>query len=156
MVHKLLFVCTGNICRSPTMEGTMRHLVRQHGLEEEFELDSAGTHDYHVGDAPDHRSIKTAAKYGVDISDLVARRVHPDDFETYDLLLAADRGHYTLLKELAPKKSAAKIQLFLPYSRVSHREEVPDPYYGPAQGFDDVFRLIEEGCNGLLQRLHRI
>lgn len=154
MVQKLLFVCTGNICRSPTMEGIMRHLIRSEGLEASFHLDSAGTHDYHVGEAPDPRSIRMAAKYGVDISDLVARQVHEDDFEDYDLILAADRGHQTLLMEKAQKDNG-RIQLFLPYSGIADIKDVPDPYYGAERGFDEVYQLIERACYGLLGRLHQ-
>lgn len=133
----------------------MRHLIRSKGLEKAFHLDSAGTHDYHVGEAPDPRSIKMAASYGVDISDLTARQIEAADFKTYDLILAADRGHHTLLKRHAKGDLESRLQLFLPYCGITDREDVPDPYYGPERGFDEVFQLIDRACKGLLARLRQ-
>lgn len=129
----------------------MRHLAQRERLEARLVIDSAGTHDDHAGEAPDHRSIATAARFGVDISPLRARQVTPEDFETFDLLLALDRGHYAHLARQA-RNHHAKLQLFLPYGGVP-AEDVPDPYYGGPQDFDLAYRLIAEGCEGVLRRL---
>lgn len=129
----------------------MRHVIKREGLETQFHIDSAGTHGYHVGEAPDHRSVATAARFGVDISTLVARKVAAEDFEEFDLLLALDRGHYGLLARQAGEHRA-KVQLFLPYGGMA-AEEVPDPYYGSQRDFDLVYSLIERGCEGILLKL---
>jgi protein-tyrosine phosphatase len=148
---KILFVCMGNICRSPTAEGVMRSLVREAGLEDEFEIDSAGTGGWHAGDPPDarRRGITLAGE---------ARRVTREDFERYDLLLAADRENLAELRALAPnEESRSKVRLlreFDPGLDPTHPApdlDVPDPYYGGPDGFEEVLDLVEAACRGLLE-----
>jgi protein-tyrosine phosphatase len=152
---KILFVCMGNICRSPTAEGVMRALVREAGLDGEFELDSAGTGAWHVGNPPDARATATAQRRGIALEG-EARQVRPEDFEHYDLLLAADRENLADLRALAPDGEArAKIRLlreFDPDSAGAPDLDVPDPYYGGPDGFDEVLDLVEAACRGLLRQ----
>jgi protein-tyrosine phosphatase len=150
---RILFVCTGNICRSPTAEGVFRHLVRSEGLEDRIGTDSAGTHDYHVGEPPDPRSVAAAMRRGYDIKDLRARRLAPDDFARFDLLLAMDRGHLRLMRRLAPAPAAPRLRLFLDYAPRLGLSDVPDPYYGDARDFESALGLIEHGARGLLDAL---
>ena len=150
---RLLFVCMGNICRSPTAEGVMRALVREAGLEGEIEIDSAGTGGWHAGAPPDERATTVAGRRGVTLEG-AARQVRPDDFERYDMLLAADRENLADLRALAPTEAArAKVRLlreFDPGSAGAPDLDVPDPYYGGPDGFDDVLDLVEAACRGLL------
>ena len=127
---RVLFVCTGNICRSPTAEGVLRLLLEKSALHERVEVDSAGTHDYHVGEPPDRRAIAHAGRRGYDISSFRARQVSADDFETFDVLIAMDRGHLRILERLCPPEHRHKLRLFLA------ERDVPDPYYGGAEHFD--------------------
>lgn len=150
---KVLFVCTGNICRSPTAEGVFRHLVAEAGLAGRIETDSAGTHGYHVGEPPDRRSVAAAAKRGVDIGDLRARRVRPADFEEFDLILAMDQGHYDQLIRMAPDGARGRVRLFMDYAPDAPRREVPDPYYGEGTHFTEVLDLVEAAASGLLDQL---
>lgn len=152
-MYHLLFVCTGNICRSPTAEAIFRHKAVEKGLENRFVIDSAGTHGYHVGDAPDHRSIATAKQRGVDMASLSARKVSSSDFEKFDMILALDEGHYRHLKALKPEGSKAELVMFLDYLDTHKGQDVPDPYYGDQKGFDHVCDLIERGSEGLLGHL---
>lgn len=152
---KVLFVCTGNICRSPTAEGVFRHLVRRAGLEEAIATDSAGTHDYHVGEPPDHRSRQAAEARGVDISDLRARRVTAEDFRRFDYVLAMDLGHLALLRRMAPPDGTAEVRLFMDYAPQAPKREVPDPYYGEGSHFTEVLDLVEVGAEGLLEHIRR-
>lgn len=149
----VLFVCTGNICRSPTAEGVFRTLVQQAGLVSAFEIDSAGTHGYHVGEPPDDRSCDTAAAHGVDLRPLRARRLTLGDFDRFDHLLAMDLDHLAALKRLAPPGKAGRAQLFLADLQPRTTDEVPDPYYGGRDGFEQVYALIEAGAQALLKRL---
>jgi low molecular weight protein-tyrosine phosphatase len=153
---RLLFVCLGNICRSPTAEGAMRALVRQAGLEEEVEIDSAGTGRWHVGSPPDARAVAAARARGI-VLEGVAREVRRGDFEDFDLVLAMDRSNMRELRRLAPSEQArAKVRLlreFDPQSAGAGDLDVPDPYYGAAGGFDEVFELVQDACRGLLERL---
>ena len=149
----ILFVCTGNICRSPTAEGVFRHHVRAEGLENAFLIDSAGIEGYHTGDLPDSRSIKAALKRGVAIDDLKARRVKPSDFHEFDLILAMDSGHYSALKRLKPADARAEVVLFLDFADPENPRDVPDPYYGGPADFTLVLDLVEEGVDGLLRHL---
>lgn len=147
---KVLFVCMGNICRSPTVEGVARALIKKAGLGEHFELDSAGTHDHHVGEAPDRRSQQAAMKRGYDLSDLRARQVAKDDFHRFDKILAMDHRNLAALKDFCPSHLHHKLALFLDYAEGFEEEEVPDPYYGGATGFEHVLDLAEDGVRGLI------
>ena len=151
---RILFVCLGNICRSPTAEGVMRRVVREEGLEDEFEIDSAGTGGWHVGNPPDARATESARRRGITLAG-EARRVTRQDFEDYDLLLAADRENVDDLRAIAPDEHArAKVRLlreFDPDIDPAHPDlDVPDPYYGGPDGFEDVLDLVEAACRGLL------
>jgi protein-tyrosine phosphatase len=148
----------GNICRSPTAEGVMRHVLREAGLQEDVEVDSAGTGDWHVGNPPDERATAAAARRGIALEG-AARQVRGADFERYDLLLAADRRNLAHLRALAPdEESRAKVRLlreFDPRSAGAPDLDVPDPYYGGADGFDDVLDLVDAACRGLLEEIRR-
>ncbi|MFD1624805.1 low molecular weight protein-tyrosine-phosphatase [Azospirillum griseum] len=150
---KLLFVCTGNICRSPTAEGVFRHLVAQAGLDGRIGADSAGTHGYHIGEPPDPRTVKTAKARGVDLSGLRARKVALDDFYAFDHILAMDSGHLEQLRRLAPADATATLSLFLDVLPDSGLRDTPDPYYGDARGFEQVFDLCERGAAAWLARV---
>lgn len=147
---RVLFVCMGNICRSPTVEGVARVVIQRAGLEDQFELDSAGTHDYHVGEAPDRRSQQAALTRGYDLSLLRARQVGKDDFTRFDKILAMDLRNLTALRELCPLHLHHKLELFLRYADGFDDEEVPDPYYGGATGFERVLDMAEAGVKGLI------
>jgi protein-tyrosine phosphatase len=149
----VLFVCTGNICRSPTAEGVFRHLARERGLLKALRVESAGTHDYHVGEAPDARAIAHAARRGYDISRLRARQVSPADFRTFDRILAMDRGHLRLLNSIAPAEAPARIAMFLDHSVRWRGLDVPDPYYGASRGFEEVLDMVEEASARLLEEI---
>jgi len=151
----VLFVCTGNICRSPTADGVARKLVAERGHDGRIEIDSAGTHGYHEGEPPDARSIAAAARRGIDLSGQRARRVREADFETFDLILAMDRGHDRLLKRQAPKSALPRIRLFLDYAPNLATRDVPDPYYGAGDGFEQVFDMIEAAAGGLIDAIER-
>jgi protein-tyrosine phosphatase len=146
----ILFVCTGNICRSPTAEGVMRAMIEQAGWSDWVFLDSAGTHDYHVGEPPDPRTLRAACARGYDLSALRARQIRRDDFFRFHWILAMDRGHLAILERLRPPGAQATVALFLQKSRRQPNGEVPDPYYGGPEGFAAVLDLIEEGCSGWL------
>lgn len=146
----VLFVCMGNICRSPTAEGAFRHLVRQQALDRYIKTDSAGTHAYHTGERPDRRAQQTAIARGLDISDLRARKVKPVDFEKFHYVIAMDQDNYQLLAEMAPEGLEDRLRLFLDFAPNLKESEVPDPYYGGPKGFKYVFDLVEEASRGLL------
>ncbi|ENO78959.1 low molecular weight protein-tyrosine-phosphatase [Thauera sp. 63] len=148
---KILFVCTGNICRSPTAEAVARHFISTGGLDGLIEVDSAGTHGYHVGEAPDPRTRKAAQLRGYDLSALRARKLDPFDFQRFDLLLAMDRGHLETMRRLCPEVYRPRLGLFMEYARNSEYDEVPDPYYGGPRGFDVVLDMCEDGVKGLLE-----
>lgn len=149
-MYKLLFVCLGNICRSPSAENIMRYLVEKEGLEKEIICDSAGTADYHIGEPPDSRMKKAAEARGIKLQGK-ARQFHPDDFEKYDLILAMDRDNYWSLVSLDPhKKYRDKIKMMCDYARNFQDKEVPDPYYGGAEGFNHVIDLLLDACGELL------
>ncbi|MBM5570669.1 MULTISPECIES: low molecular weight protein-tyrosine-phosphatase [Deefgea] len=150
-MQKVLMVCTGNICRSPTADGVLRHLIAQHRLEGRIEVDSAGTQSYHVGEAPDRRSQKHAKQRGYDLSKLRARQVQQADYAEYDLILAMDRSHLNYLTQHCPAAYQQKIKLFLSFASQTTEQEVPDPYYGGEQGFEYVLDLVEDACQGILQ-----
>ncbi|PIE90544.1 MAG: phosphotyrosine protein phosphatase [Acidobacteria bacterium] len=149
----VLFVCTGNICRSPSAEGIFRHMVRERGIDSQFQIDSAGLHAYHVGEKPDPRSSREAKKHGVDLSGQRARQLRREDFQMFDCILAMDYGHLEDMKAMAPDEYKSKIKLFLePIRNEVMLSEVPDPYYGGRDGFKKVFNLIERGCEAWLTR----
>jgi protein-tyrosine phosphatase len=147
---KVLFVCLGNICRSPTAEGVFRKLVQDEGLDDLIEIDSAGTHAYHVGSPPDARAQEAALRRGIDMSDLVGRKVDTGDFYVFDYILAMDESNEYHLKEMAPGEEIHKVCLFLDFAGDAAEREVPDPYYGGAKGFEHVLDLVEQAAAGLL------
>ncbi|OGT89326.1 MAG: phosphotyrosine protein phosphatase [Gammaproteobacteria bacterium RIFOXYA12_FULL_61_12] len=149
----VLFVCMGNICRSPTAHGVFRHLVGQEGLADRIEIDSAGTHGYHAGAPPDSRSQATALKRGFDLSDLRARKVVAADFSRFDYILAMDSANYQGLREICPPGHEHRLRMFLDFAPRLDIAEVPDPYYGGQRGFDDVFDMVTEASQGLLDHI---
>lgn len=151
--HSILFVCTGNICRSPTAEGVMLKKVSERGWSEWIRVDSAGTHAYHVGEAPDARSQSHAARRGYDLAPLRARRVVAADFERFDQILAMDDEHLELLRAQCPPQHAGKVELFMRHARRHRSEVVPDPYFGGPAGFEEVLDFVEDACDGLLAAL---
>jgi len=152
---RILFVCMGNICRSPTAEGMFRHVLAESDTEFPIEIDSAGTHDYHVGCAPDRRAIAAAARRGIDLSRLRARRVEDRDFELFDLILAMDSENFRALQSRSPREYQSRVRLVMDYAPEAHSREVPDPYYGGATGFEEVLDLLEQASRGLVGALLR-
>ena len=148
----VLFVCMGNICRSPTAEGVFRHLVTNSGLDEHIHIDSAGTHAYHVGEPPDRRARAAAERRGISLEAIQARRVHSDDFERFSYIIAMDQDNLAILQEQSDEVHREKLSLFLEFSSGPERE-VPDPYYGGATGFERVLDLVEDASRGLLEEL---
>ncbi len=149
----ILFVCMGNICRSPTAEGVFRRLVAEVAPELPLRIDSAGTHGYHVGAAPDPRSQAAARRRGIDVSTLRARRLVRADFERFDYVLVMDERNREDALEIAPAEHRATLRLLLEYAPALGRLEVPDPYYGGETGFEEVLDLVEEASRGLLAEL---
>lgn len=147
---RVLFVCMGNICRSPTAEGVFRHLVAQAGVQKHFHIDSAGTHAYHVSHPPDPRAQRAALARGIDISSQRARQVEISDFDEFDHILAMDRQNYDTLMFVCPQPHSHKVKLFLDFAPHLKTREVPDPYYGGTQGFERVLDMIEEASRGFL------
>lgn len=152
MTNRILFVCMGNICRSPTAEGVTRALAEKKGVAAFFEFDSAGTHGYHIGNPPDARARQAAAKRGYDLSPLKARQVNAFDFDRFDRILAMDRDNLELLLQACPEEHHGKLGLFLEYASRSTKDEVPDPYYGGPDGFERVLDMIEDAAAGLLDQ----
>jgi len=150
---QLLFVCMGNICRSPTAEGVMRKYVEELGMAGQILIDSAGTHDYHLGEAPDPRAQDAARRRGYDLSALRARKVEASDFERFDLVLAMDFNNLASLQGLCPSGCESKIGLLMPYARGRRATIVHDPYYRSERDFDLVLDSIEDACKGLLEAL---
>jgi len=144
-MKKILFICTGNICRSPTAEGVMRKMVADVGLE--IHVESAGTHDYHVGAPPDERAQRHARGRGYDLSAQRARQVRRRDFEEFDLLVAMDRGHLEILQHHCPAQHQGKLRMLV------NGHDVPDPYYGGPEGFEQVLDMVEAACLGLLSEI---
>jgi len=151
----VLFVCTGNICRSPTAEAIFRKLAADAGMAETVTADSAGTHGYHVGEPPDPRAQAAAAKRGYDLSGLRARRFEQADFQRFALILAMDQDHYSILSRMARPPAGDKLKLMMSYARRFSEQEVPDPYYGGAQGFERVLDMLEDAARGLLESLRK-
>lgn len=150
---RVLFVCTGNICRSPTAEGVFRSLVAGRSLQDRIEADSAGIGGWHVGEPPDPRTQQTAAARGVDLSAQRARQVRADDFMLFDFIVAMDRGHAQSLSEQCPPSEAHRISLFLERVPGAGTLDVPDPYYGGDDGFERVMDMIETGAAALLDEI---
>ena len=152
MSSRILFVCLGNICRSPTAEGVFRHRARQAGFTS-LQVDSAGTAGWHIGKAPDPRTVAAAKRRGYDLSALRARQVRATDFDNFDLILAMDKQNLAELKSMAPRGARTSLGLFLDHAESSAFREVPDPYYGGDAGFEQVLDLIEQASDGLIARL---
>jgi protein-tyrosine phosphatase len=152
---RILFVCLGNICRSPTAEGVTRALAASEAPDLVLELDSAGTAAYHAGSAPDARTVAAAARRGYELHHLRARVVRPEDFARFDLILAMDEENLTVLRRRAPPAAQPRLRLFLEFATGEERREVPDPYYGGPNGFEDVLDLVEKAARGLLAHLRR-
>jgi len=150
---RILFVCMGNICRSPTAEGVFRRLVQAEAPELEIFIDSAGTHGYHRGQPPDERAQAAALARGIDLGALRARQVESDDFESFDLILAMDEANLSALRRRCPQPLRERVQLFMEYAKARAVREVPDPYYGGANGFEQVLDLVEDASRGLLEAL---
>lgn len=148
--HRVLFVCLGNICRSPMAEGVFRRVIEQEGVAHLFEIDSAGLGDWHVGQAPDSRAQAAARRRGMDISGQSARQITRGDFTRFDLLLAMDGSNVEELVQLAPNSERHKIRRFLDFAPHVDAQDVPDPFFGGCEGFDRALDLIEEAARGLL------
>ena len=149
----ILFVCLGNICRSPTAEIVLREIAAREAPELPLQVESAGTADYHVGHPPDQRTRTAARRRGYDMSSLRARLLEPRDFSRFDLILAMDRSNLETLRSRAPAMVRERIRLFMEFAPGADRAEVPDPYYGDANGFEEVLDLVESAARGLLQHL---
>lgn len=152
---QVLFVCMGNICRSPTAEGVMRKFVADAGLQNRVIVDSAGTHDYHVGAPPDPRALAAARRRGYDLAALRGRQLVPADFEIFDLILAMDFNNLAVLQDMCPDQHRCKVGLLMPYATRRRASIVHDPYYRSAKDFDLVLDCIEDACSGLMQVLCR-
>jgi protein-tyrosine phosphatase len=150
---RVLFVCTGNICRSPSAQGVFEKLAQIHGLGSHITVDSAGTHAYHVGEAPDSRAQLAALKRDIDISRQRARQVCKNDFKEFDHILAMDEDNYWALDTLCPREEKHKIKMLLSFAPELAQSEVPDPYYGGAHGFDHVLDLLESACQKFLEHV---
>jgi len=151
MMTKILFVCTGNICRSPSAEGVFRHVLEEAGLTDMVEVDSAGTHDFHVGEAPDARAVAAARKRGYDIANCVARQVQAEDFLNFDFILAMDWENLSALQQRCPKQYHYKLMLLMRFANEFEEATIPDPYYGSAEGFTKMLDYIEDACQGVLE-----
>lgn len=155
MNYAVLFVCMGNLCRSPTAEGVFRHVVREAGLQDRIHMASAGTHDYHVGSPPDERSCHHASLRGYDLSGLRARQVQAADFERFDLILAMDWQNLALLEDDCPPEHRHKLRRLMEFAPAGLGDVVADPYYGGRQGFETVLDHVEAACEGLLAHIRR-
>ena len=155
MTYSVLFVCMGNICRSPTADGVFRQRVLDHALKHKVRVDSAGTHNYHPGSPPDERSQAHAARRGYDLSGLRARQVTDADFVSFDLILAMDWDNLALLQQDCPALHRHKLRRLTEFCQHSRSPVVPDPYYGGARGFEEVLDLVEDACDGLLKHVQQ-
>lgn len=152
---RVLFVCMGNICRSPTAEGVFRKLVDEAGLGDMIKIDSAGTHAYHVGEPPDRRTLAAARKRGIDLSYRRGRQVATADFDAFDFVVAMDRDNHRELVAVAGDKAGRKLHLFLDFAPDALHRDVPDPFFGGPEGFEVVLDLVETAGRGLLQEFRR-
>ena len=149
----VLFVCMGNICRSPTAEGVFRQKVIDAGLEQKIHIDSAGTIAYHVGHPPDQRAQKAAMKRGIDLGPQRARKVSSADFEQFDFIIAMDSDNHYELAAICPSGHEHKLHMFMQFAQNNRATDVPDPYYGGSHGFEAVLDMVEEAAEGLLAHL---
>jgi len=149
----ILFVCMGNICRSPSAEGFFIRALESSPIKNQVSTDSAGTHGYHIGHTPDSRAVETALKFGVDISQLRARKVSLADFEAFDLIIAMDQSNFEDLQRLQPENSKAKLKMMMHYHPDARPNEVPDPYYGGMDGFNYMCELLESATSGLVKEV---
>ena len=150
---RVLMVCTGNICRSPTAEGLLAHMAERRGLGDRLEVDSCGVHAYHTGEAPDPRSRKTAAAHGISIGHQRARQICRDDFHRFDVILAMDRSHLRDLQAMKPIDAKARLATLLSFVPDDALRDVPDPYYGHQDGFETTFAIIEKGMGSFLDEM---
>lgn len=155
MSYRVLLVCMGNICRSPTAEGVLRKHIQMNLLGDKVEVDSAGTHGYHVGEPPDARTQRAASTRGYNLSQLRARKVAPQDLDYFDLILAMDRINLDNLQRMATAEQQKRIELFMRYARNFDDDEVPDPFYGLGHGFDLVLDMVEDAAQGLLEEIRK-
>ncbi|MEM7170804.1 MAG: low molecular weight protein-tyrosine-phosphatase [Pseudomonadota bacterium] len=153
-IIKVLMVCTGNICRSPTAEAVLRHKLAEMGMATQVEVDSAATHDYHTGSSPSQHAVDCGHERGYDLKPIRARRLQAADFTDFDLILGMDQGHMSLLTRRRPEKGTAQVALFLHYAQ-GREADVPDPYYGGRQDYVDTLSLIESAMPGLISNLQR-
>jgi len=156
LLKSILFVCTANICRSPTAEGVFRKILTTRGVGHQFDIDSAGTHEYYVGKPPYPNAVACAKTRGYDITHLVARRVRPNDFDHFELILGMDRSNVASLKTICPTHCKQKIELLLDYGDKFQGEDVPDPFGGEMKDFELALDMIEDGCRGLADLLVRV
>ena len=150
-MKRILFVCMGNICRSPTAEGVFSRLLKTHNLQDEYIVDSAGTHAYHIGNSPDLRAQHHARMRGIDLGHLQARQVSEKDFEVFDYIVAMDNYNYALLIELSADSQQDKVVMMMQFASTFNEAEVPDPYYGGDNGFERVLDMLEDATQGLLK-----
>lgn len=153
MSFRVLLVCMGNICRSPTAEVVVREFIKNNRIGDKVEVDSAGTHGYHVGEAPDSRTQRAAAVRGYNLSQLRARKVARQDLDYFDLILAMDKSNLDNLRRMASPEQQERIKLFMEYSKNFDDDEVPDPYYGLGHGFDLVLDMVEDASKGLVEAI---
>jgi len=154
-MNKVLFVCTGNICRSPSAQGVFQHMIDEAGLADVISVDSAATHNFHVGESPDPRAQAAARKRGYDLSAHVGRQIASQDFREFDLILAMDWDNLALAQDLCPPAHAHKLRRMTEFCLQFDSPVVPDPYYGGSQGFEEVLDLVEDACEGLLRHVQR-
>jgi len=155
MSFRVLLVCMGNICRSPTAEGVIRKYIKNNGLGDTVEVDSAGTHGYHVGEAPDSRTQRAASARGYNLTQLRARKVARQDLDYFDLILAMDKSNLDNLWRMATPEQKERIKLFMDYAKNFDDDEVPDPYYGLGHGFDLVLDMVEDAAQGLIEEIKK-
>ncbi|MBU0688393.1 MAG: low molecular weight phosphotyrosine protein phosphatase [Gammaproteobacteria bacterium] len=153
MKVNVLFVCMGNICRSPTAEAVFRHYVDEEGLTDVIHIDSAGTHDYHIGEPPDSRTQRAAKQRGYEMNSLRGRQAEEGDFARFDYVLAMDEANLSILQNLRPRDTQSHLGLFLAFAEHHKEREVPDPYFGGADGFEHVLDLVEDASRGLLKHI---